>query len=219
MRFDAYGWHTAAVDGHDPEAIERAIAAARAETGRPSLIACRTVIGKGAPTKAGKAAAHGAPLGAKEIEGARAALGWPHRAVRGARARSWRAWRAAGERGAPARYAAWQERHEAAARRAARGASSGRIAGELPAELAATDRRATSASCRAERPAWATPQGEPGGAGGADRGGPGDGRRLGRPHPLQPHQHQPSTTPITPGELWRPLRQLRRARARAWWRP
>ena len=100
LRFRAYGWHTQAVDGHDPLAVEEAIAAARAETGRPSLIACKTVIGKGAPTKAGKASSHGAPLGASEIEGARAALGWPHapfvvpEAIR-------TAWLAAGAPGTP----------------------------------------------------------------------------------------------------------------------
>jgi transketolase len=76
-RFQAYGWQTMAVDGHDPVAIDDAIAAAKAAT-QPSLIACRTLIGKGAPTKAGKASSHGSPLGAKEIEGARAALGWSH---------------------------------------------------------------------------------------------------------------------------------------------
>jgi transketolase len=76
-RFAAYGWQTQAVDGHDPAEIDAAIEAAKADS-RPSLIACRTVIGKGAPTKAGKASSHGSPLGAKEIEGARAALGWSH---------------------------------------------------------------------------------------------------------------------------------------------
>ena len=76
-RFRAYGWEVCAVDGHDPEAVATAIAAARGSA-RPSLIACRTIIGFGAPTKAGTAAAHGAPLGEDEIAGAREALGWPH---------------------------------------------------------------------------------------------------------------------------------------------
>ena len=76
-RFSAYGWDTDAVDGHDPEQVSSAIAAARA-SGKPSLIACRTTIGYGAPTKAGTAGAHGAPLGETEIAGAREALGWPH---------------------------------------------------------------------------------------------------------------------------------------------
>lgn len=76
-RFTAYGWHVAAVDGHDPVAIGEAIAAARAQTERPSLIACRTTIAQGAPTKAGTSASHGAPLGAAEVEGAKKAMGWP----------------------------------------------------------------------------------------------------------------------------------------------
>ena len=78
-RFDAYGWHVVrGVDGHDPGAVDAAIRAALADTGRPSLLCCKTVIGFGAPSKAGKASAHGAPLGDDEIAGARGALGWPH---------------------------------------------------------------------------------------------------------------------------------------------
>ncbi len=77
-RFEAAGWHVLAVDGHDAAAVEKAIAAARAETTKPSMIACRTVIGFGAPTRAGTAKAHGEPLGGEEIAGARAKLGWSH---------------------------------------------------------------------------------------------------------------------------------------------
>ncbi len=78
-RFEAYGWHVVpAVDGHDSEAIDRAIAACKAEGDRPSLICCRTVIAKGAPTKAGTHESHGAPLGDKEIAATRAALGWSY---------------------------------------------------------------------------------------------------------------------------------------------
>ncbi|MGE0409232.1 MAG: transketolase [Amphiplicatus sp.] len=76
-RFEASGWAASRIDGHDPEAIAKAIEKAKAAD-RPSLIACRTVIGRGAPKKAGLAAAHGAPLGAEEIAGARKTLGWPH---------------------------------------------------------------------------------------------------------------------------------------------
>ncbi len=76
-RFAAYGWHVQAVDGHDPEAVAAAIEAAQASD-RPSLIACRTVIGFGAPTKAGSEKTHGAPLGEAEVAGAREKLGWPH---------------------------------------------------------------------------------------------------------------------------------------------
>lgn len=76
-RIEACGWSVRAVDGHDPEAIEKAIAAAKSGN-RPSLIACRTIIGFGAPTKAGTAATHGSPLGKEEIAGAREEVGWPY---------------------------------------------------------------------------------------------------------------------------------------------
>ena len=78
-RFEAYGWHVVRdVDGHDSPAVDAAIAAAHADGERPSLICCRTTIGWGAPTKAGTAATHGAPLGAEEVAGAREAMGWTH---------------------------------------------------------------------------------------------------------------------------------------------
>ena len=78
QRFGASGWHTAAVDGHDPEAVALAIENARNVTDQPSIVACRTVIGYGAPNKQGTASTHGAPLGDEEIAGARETLGWPH---------------------------------------------------------------------------------------------------------------------------------------------
>ena len=152
LRFQSYGWHTASVDGHDPDAIERAIAAARAETGRPSLIACRTVIGKGAPTKAGKASVHGAPLGMSEIEGARAALDWPYPPFEVPEA-ILATWRTHGAAGAQA-YAAWQRRHEAAATEL-RATFDGTIRGELPGDFAATV-DAYKRRLSAERPAPAT---------------------------------------------------------------
>lgn len=78
-RFEAYGWQVIpAVDGHDSEAVRQALLAARAETRRPTLICCRTVIGFGSPNKAGKEECHGAPLGDAEIALTREALGWPH---------------------------------------------------------------------------------------------------------------------------------------------
>jgi transketolase len=78
-RFAAYGWHVVpGVDGHDPESVTAAIEAARAETGRPTLICCRTVIGWGAPTKQGTEATHGAALGAEEVARTRENIGWPH---------------------------------------------------------------------------------------------------------------------------------------------
>jgi transketolase len=76
-RFEAYGWHVVHdVDGHDPIAIDAALTAAIAETGRPSLLCCKTVIGRGAPNKQGHQDTHGAPLGAEEIARARAELDW-----------------------------------------------------------------------------------------------------------------------------------------------
>ncbi|MFO1243128.1 MAG: transketolase [Rickettsiales bacterium] len=76
-RFESYGWDVQAVDGHDPAAVLGAIKQAQ-QTDTPSLIACKTTIGFGAPKKAGTAGSHGSPLGAEEIEGARKALGWSH---------------------------------------------------------------------------------------------------------------------------------------------
>jgi transketolase len=76
-RFEAYRWNVIrAVDGHDFEAVDRAVGAAQAVTDRPSLICCKTIIGKGAPNKANTGAAHGAALGEKEVAAARQALGW-----------------------------------------------------------------------------------------------------------------------------------------------
>jgi transketolase len=78
-RFEAYGWNVIAqVDGHDVEAVDAAIVAAKKETARPTIICCKTVIGQGAPTKGGTADAHGAALGAKEVAAARELLGWSH---------------------------------------------------------------------------------------------------------------------------------------------
>ncbi len=76
-RFEAQGWYAQAVDGHDAVALAAAIERAVAEPTRPSLIAARTVIGRGAPTKAGTSACHGAPLGKSEAEAAKRAAGWP----------------------------------------------------------------------------------------------------------------------------------------------
>ncbi len=78
-RFEAYGWQVIRdVDGHDPEEIIQAAKTACAETDRPTLICCRTVIGYGSPNKQGTSATHGAPLGEEEIAAARQMLGWEH---------------------------------------------------------------------------------------------------------------------------------------------
>jgi transketolase len=100
-RFEAHGWAAERIDGHDHNQIAEAIRRAHGRD-RPSLIACRTVIAFGAPTKAGTAAAHGTPLGAEEIKGAKERLGWeygPFVVPDDVRAE----WRAAGARGAPLR--------------------------------------------------------------------------------------------------------------------
>lgn len=77
-RFDAYGWQVLHADGHDTASINSAIAAAKADSQRPSIIICKTIIGKGAPNKQGGHDVHGSPLGADEIAAARAALNWPY---------------------------------------------------------------------------------------------------------------------------------------------
>jgi transketolase len=121
-RFEACGWNACRIDGHDPEAIAAAIARAQS-CDRPSLVACRTVIGFGAPTKAGSEKAHGSPLGADEIKGARERLGWtapPFELPADTAA----AWRAAGMRARNTRLA-WEQR----------------LAGQAPDRRAAFDRR------------------------------------------------------------------------------
>jgi len=107
-RFEAYGWQVLACDGHDMAAIDSAIAAAKAEPSRPSLVRCKTVIGKGSPTLSGTSKVHGAPLGAEEIAGARAALDWPHAPFEIPQ-EVLEAWRAIGQQGEAARQS-WTER-------------------------------------------------------------------------------------------------------------
>jgi transketolase len=108
-RFRASGWNATAIDGHDPEAIAQAVEAAR-QSDKPSLIACRSTIAYGAPTKAGTAASHGAPLGGAEIAGTRQRLGWSSAPFE-IPAPVLERWREAGKRGAPVR-AAWQRKLE-----------------------------------------------------------------------------------------------------------
>ncbi len=80
-RFESYGWHVIAdVDGHDPEALTKAIDTAKAMTDKPTMICCKTTIGFGSPNKSGSHACHGAPLGQEEINLTKAALGWEHAA-------------------------------------------------------------------------------------------------------------------------------------------
>jgi transketolase len=139
-RFEAYGWHVVPnVDGHDVAAVDAAICAAQGATDRPSLICCKTVIGKGAPNKAGSHDAHGAPLGEKEVAAARAAIGWSHApfeipaAVRAA----WDARARGGEFEARwrDRFTAYEAKYPELAAAFRR-----RIAGELPANWSAATR-------------------------------------------------------------------------------
>ena len=97
-RFEAAGWQVLSCDGHDFDEIDTAITEARSELSRPTIIRCRTVIGKGAPTRAGTAKAHGAPLGDDEINATRKALGWSHAPFE-IPADILEAWRAVGSRG------------------------------------------------------------------------------------------------------------------------
>ena len=133
-RFEAYGWHVIpVVDGHDVDAVDRAISAAKAVLDRPSLICCKTLIAKGAPNKAGSHDAHGAALGDKEIAATRAAIGWnyppfevPQDIYEGwdARTRG-----AAFERDWNERFGAYEKQHPELAQAFRR-----RMAGNLPAD-------------------------------------------------------------------------------------
>jgi len=125
-RFQAAGWNTASVDGHDPKEIHDAIAQAR-QSGKPTLIGCRTIIGFGAPNKQGTAATHGAALGAEEIAATRRMLGWPH-APFDIPEDVLASWRAVGARGAKAS-SAWNAVLEHHARKAE---FERRLKGELP---------------------------------------------------------------------------------------
>jgi len=78
QRFESYGWHTVRAAGHDRDEVDAAIEAARKETGRPTLIICRTIIGKGSPNKAGTNGVHGAALGPDEVAATRKALDWEY---------------------------------------------------------------------------------------------------------------------------------------------
>src|SRR5690625_1439745 len=128
-RFEAYGWQTFRVDGHDPDAVEAVIAAAQVDSSRPALIACRTIIGFGAPNKQGTASTHGSPLGEAEIAAAREMLGWPHPPFE-IPDDILQAWRDIGRRGT-AEADAW-ERRLAEAPAAERREFERRLKGELP---------------------------------------------------------------------------------------
>jgi transketolase len=127
-RFEACGWNAWRIDGHDPDAIAAALEKAQGSD-RPVLIACKTRIGFGAPTKEGKASAHGSPLGGDEIKGARERLGWNHAPFE-LPADILKEWRKAGER-SKAAHADWKKRM-AALDPAQRAEFERRMKGELP---------------------------------------------------------------------------------------
>tara|TARA_R110002072_G_scaffold54057_6_gene142021 strand:- start:1116 stop:3128 length:2013 start_codon:yes stop_codon:yes gene_type:complete len=131
-RFESYGWQTLSADGHDADSVTAALVAAKTDDSRPTLIACKTIIGFGAPNKQGTAATHGAPLGDAEIAAAREFLDWPYAPFdipEDIRA----AWRAVGDKGA-ALSADWDKRLATLAP-AAQSEFTRRMAGELPAAL------------------------------------------------------------------------------------
>ncbi len=132
-RFESYGWHVISVDGHNPAEIQAAIDASKAETARPSLICCKTVIGFGSPNKEGTHDCHGAPLGDAEIAATREKLGWKHPAFE-IPADIYSEWDA-NEAGAQAE-AAWNEKFAAyqAAYPELAAEYARRTAGELPAD-------------------------------------------------------------------------------------
>ncbi|WP_072373734.1 transketolase [Hyphomicrobium sp. NDB2Meth4] len=107
-RFAASGWNTVRVDGHDPAAISAALAKARGDSSKPWLIACKTTIGYGAPTKAGKSSTHGEPLGEEEIKGTREKLGWPYPPFE-IPEHVLMAWRGVGQRGAK-EHSEWKQK-------------------------------------------------------------------------------------------------------------
>ncbi|EQA4698255.1 TPA: transketolase [Vibrio cholerae] len=132
-RFEAYGWHVIpAVDGHDADAINAAIEAAKAETSRPTLICTKTIIGFGSPNKAGSHDCHGAPLGNDEIKAAREFLGWEYDPFE-IPADIYAAWDA--KQAGASKEAAWDEKFAAYAKAYPAEAAEykRRVAGELPA--------------------------------------------------------------------------------------
>ena len=150
-RFKASNWNTLAVDGHDPDAIAAAMEQAQ-NSDKPTMIACKTVIGRGAPNKQGTSSSHGAPLGDEELAAAREAMGWPHdRFVIPANVQQ--AWKVVGEKG-QSEFSDWQNRlgqlpgdQKAEFERTS--------SGQLPADWVSTLNNHKK-MCSDEQPKWAT---------------------------------------------------------------
>ena len=209
-RFRACGWHVVSCDGHDIEAIDRAIEEAKAVSDRPSLVVIETVIGLGSPNRAGKESVHGAPLGAEERALVRAGpvvgLGGffgsrrPVAELAGVRP----AWcRSAQRMGGPCRCSVG--RRPERVRAAHRGAD---------ARAARCRHRRGASDAVRQAAEGRDAQGEPDGAGDADGGLPGDDRRLGRPHRIEPHPRRRRRQRFPAGRSRRALRVVRRARVR-----
>lgn len=148
-RFKACGWDVQEIDGHDEKAIHDAIAKAK-KSDKPSLIACKTTIAFGAPTKQGTSASHGAPLGDEEIAGARKALGWEYGPFE-VPAHILNSWRAAGSKGEEARNA-WEKLLDASADKAEfKRLESGALPADFDKAMAAFKQRIAD-----EKPGWAT---------------------------------------------------------------
>jgi transketolase len=148
-RFESAGWKTLACDGHNPDEVKRALAEA-VTSDRPVMIAVKTVIGFGAPKKAGTKSAHGEPLGAEELAAAKAAIGWSHGAFE-IPADVEKAWRAIGAKGADAR-AGWEAR---LAKSKDKSAFEAAMSGAMP-KAAREALAAHAAKMAAEKPALAT---------------------------------------------------------------
>ena len=207
-RFEAAGWAATRIDGHDPDAIAQAVERAKTSE-RPSLIACRTTIGYGAPTKAGSEKSHGSPLGADEIKGAREKLGWSEPAFQ-VPTDVLTGWRAAGQRSKAARKE-WDKRL-AALPTDKRAEFERRMRGELPGTLNAAV-RAVKEKLAKEPERHRHPRCVRVCARSARARGAGHDRRFGRPYRLQQHTNQ-SDEALDRAGLCRALHPLWRARAR-----
>ena len=210
QRFEAAGWAATRIDGHDPAAIAAAIEAAK-KSDRPSLIACRTTIGFGAPTKGGTEKSHGSALGADEIAAARKELGWSAPAFEIPPA-ILAQWRAAGERGRSRRGSPGKAASPRSNRKSAP-SSSAASRGDLPEETLGGGGARGEGKSRSGAEGDRHPRRLRIRARSLDRGAAGNGRRLGRPDRLQQHAHQGDEGDER-GGLFRPLHPLRRARAR-----
>jgi len=151
-RFEAYGWQVIRnVNGHDPHEIKTALDTAKKSKGQPTLICCKTVIGFGAPTLAGKEKCHGAPLGATEIAGAREKLGWTHAPFE-IPAAVYAGWDAKAK--GAARQQAWNKTFDDYARQFSQEAAefTRRMKGELPADWAAFSAALVAEHAKADKP-------------------------------------------------------------------